>query len=370
MKKRQLTILISGVGGPTPRSFAKAIRDFGNYGDYRLIGTDIHPFTIGLYDNSLFDKCYLTKRSSDEGYWEEMEALIALEKIDLAIIMPETEVLAWSKRQKEGVLPCKSLIPSVEAIEKMLDKGVLTETLKNTGLVPKSVLIDANNPNLQFDTEKVLTYPYWIRSATGSSGLGSFKVQSYDDLTMWISINKGIDNFIASEYLPGRNLACKMLYYNGKLVRSAMAERVNYIMGKISPSGITGNTSFGRLINDKKVFDVSNSAMEALFQATGAERHGFFTVDLKENEDGVPMVTEVNVRHVAFTQCIAKGGANLCEDTVRLLDEDTSFDTNFHLYQYSENWVFLRDVDENPILMKEDELLQPFSVPVSIENQR
>jgi hypothetical protein len=125
----------------------------------------------------------------------------------------------------------------------------------------------------------------------------------------------------------------------------------------VSPSGITGNTSFGRLINDTKVFEIANEAMNKLFQATGAERHGFYTIDLKEDSSGKPMITEVNVRHVAFTQVLAMGGANLCEDTIRLLDGDDNFDQNFKLYQFEDGLIFLRDVDERPILMKESELL-------------
>jgi len=354
----KLNILITGVGGPTPRSFARAIKEVGSYKSYRLIATDIHPYAIGLYQTPLFDKSYITPKSSDPDYWTAMESIIKEEKIDIAIILPEQEVLAWSNRQAFGPLPCKALIPPKKAVDKMLDKGILTEALSSSGLVPVSVLIDINNKDIKEYTESSLQYPYWIRSATGSSGLGSYKIENFDDLQRWVAINKGINNFIASEYLPGRNLACKMLYFNGKLVRSACAERVNYIMAKVSPSGITGNTSFGRLINDNKVFAAAKQAMDIMFDLTGAEKHGFYTVDLKEDENGTPKVTEINVRHVAFTQCFAMGGANLCEDTIRLLDNDASFDTDFHLYEFEEGLIFLRDVDERPILMKEEDLMK------------
>jgi carbamoyl-phosphate synthase large subunit len=354
----KLNILITGVGGPTPRSFARAIKEVGSYKSYRLIATDIHPYAIGLYQTALFDKSYITPKSSGPDYWTAMESIIKEEKIDIAIILPEQEVLTWSQRQASGTLPCKALIPPKKAVDKMLDKGVLTEALSSSGLVPASVLIDIHNNNLKEYTESSLKYPYWIRSATGSSGLGSYKIESFDDLQRWVSINKGINNFIASEYLPGRNLACKMLYFNGKLIRSACAERVNYIMAKVSPSGITGNTSFGRLINDDTVFAAAKQAMDIMFDLTGAEKHGFYTVDLKEDELGEPKVTEINVRHVAFTQCFAMGGANLCEDTIRLLDNDPSFNMEFHLYQFEKGLIFLRDVDERPILMKEEDLMK------------
>lgn len=353
-----LNILITGVGGPTPRSFARAIKEVGNYKPYRLIATDIHPFAIGLYQNTLFDKGYITPRSSHSRYWEVIEDIIEKEKIDIAIILPEQEVLAWSERQQSGILPCKALIPPKEAVDKMLDKGILTESLKNSGLVPISIIIDSKDPDLKKSTESVLPYPYWIRSATGSSGLGSFKIENFEDLQRWVSINKGIDNFIASEYLPGRNLACKMLYYKGKLKRAACGERIQYIMAKVSPSGITGNTSFGRLINDEKVFSKALEAMDIMFDKTGAEKHGFYTVDLKEDAIGTPFITEINVRHVAFTQCFAMGGANLCEDTIRLLDDDSTFDHQFMFHQFEQGLIFLRDVDERPVLMKEECLMK------------
>ena len=358
MKKKTLNILITGIGGPTARSFARAIKEIGDYYNYNLIGTDVHSLALGHYQKTLFNKSYVTKPSSHPGYWIEMEELIKKEAIDIAIILPEQEVLKWSERQEKEPLPCKSFIPPSKAVNKMLDKGILTEYLAESALVPNSVQINANDPLLKNTTENVLSYPYWIRSATGSSGLGSFKIETFNDLERWISINKGINNFIASDFLPGRNLACKMLYFKGKLIRSACAERVNYIMSKVSPSGITGNTSFGRLINDKKVFEVANKAMDIIFDRTGVEKHGFYTVDLKEDQNGIPLITEINVRHVAFTQCFALGGANLCEDTIRLLDEDSNFDTNFKLYQFEEGLIFLRDVDERPIVMKELDLLK------------
>ena len=348
-----MNILITGVGGPTPRSFARAIKEIGTYKFYRIIATDIHPHAIGLYQHNLFDKTVITPRSSEDAYWPYMEQLIKNEKIDIAVILPEQEVLAWSERQAIGELPCKALIPPKAAIDQMLDKGILTEALAPYGLVPHSVDIYSN----EFQGDIGIDYPFWIRSSTGSSGLGSFLIKNKEDLSKWISLNPKINKFIASTYLSGRNLACKFLYYKGKLLRSASAERVNYIMAKVSPSGITGNTSFGRLLNDKKIFDRAHEAIERMFEITGAEKHGFYTVDLKEDENGMPYITEINVRHVAFTQCFALGGANLCEDTIRVLDEDPAFEMEFHRYQFEEGLIFLRDVDERPILMKEKDLL-------------
>ncbi len=199
---------------------------------------------------------------------------------------------------------------------------------------------------------------FWVRSSSGTSGLGSLRIFSEADLRNWIKINPGIEVFLASKYLPGRNLACKLLYFEGKLMRAAVGERVNYIMAKVAPSGITGNTSFGRLLNEPFVVQECIRAMDFIFEQTGTKKHGFFTVDLKEDEYGKPLITEVNVRHVAFNQMYAAAGANFAEDTIRLLDKDPTFNLTYTMYEFEKDLIFLRDVDSLPILMKEDNLLK------------
>jgi predicted ATP-grasp superfamily ATP-dependent carboligase len=350
-----MKILITGVGGVTPRSFAHSLRKYSNYARYELIGTDINPHAVGLYMPELFNKTYLIPRVDAPDYWDVIDDIANRESIDIAIINPELEVVEWSRRAESYSFPFKVLLPQHSLASVLVDKAKLSEALEPFDLVPKSFTLETKDfENL--DSIK-LEFPFWIRNALGSSGLGSMKIESKKQLEDWIRINPKTEKFLASEFLPGRNLGCKMLYYEGQLVRSAIAERVNYIMAKVAPSGITGNTSFGRLVNDPKVFQTARAAMDVMFEKTRTKKHGFFTVDLKEDSNGRPLVTEVNVRFVAFTQCYAAGGANIPEDLVRLLDGDETFDSTFSLYEFEEDMIFLRDVDERPIIMKENQLL-------------
>ncbi len=148
-----------------------------------------------------------------------------------------------------------------------------------------------------------------------------------------------------------------MLYFDNELKRTACAERVNYIMAKVAPSGITGNTSFGRLINERWLVELSEEALEIISSQLGTELNGIFTVDYKEDASGNPKITEINIRHVAFTSSIAAGGANIPMDTLQaLLEEDTAGMKRID-YTYSEPLIFLRDVDGEPIIIKESCLL-------------
>lgn len=353
-----MKILMTGVGGPTPRSFAIALKKYSNYKEFDIIATDINPLSVGLYQRDLFSKSYIVPRASDANYWEAIEKIVAENKIDIAVILPELEVMEWSRRKLTHTLPCKVLLPDISIATLLVDKAKMTEMLKHLDIVPASVEFTSSTT----DFSKVfatLPFPFWVRSTSGTSGLGSLKVENEAALKNWIQINPGVKDFLASKFLPGRNLACKLLYYNGKLLRTACGERVHYIMAKVAPSGITGNTSYGRLLNEPALVDVAKNALEHLFTASAAKAHGFFTVDFKEDENGKPYITEVNVRHVAFTQCFAAAGANFAADTIRLLDEDAAFDWSYKMYEFEKGQIFLRDVDVLPILMKETELLKP-----------
>lgn len=356
--KKKHTVLITGVGGPTPRSFAIALKKYNSLGhEYSLIATDINPLSVGLYQKHLFDTSYIIPRADASNYWEVIEDIVKKNGIEYAVILPEMEVMAWAKRKLTHALPCKVLLPNHLLSTLLVDKARMTEILAPLNNVPRSVEFDRGIRDFGQVTN-TLPFPFWVRSSSGTSGLGSLLIEDEAALKNWISINPMVTTFLASTYLPGRNLACKLLYWEGKLVRSACAERVNYIMAKVAPSGITGNTSFGRLLNEPELVDEARKAMDVLFEYCKAPKHGFFTVDFKEDAKGKPYITEINVRHVAFTQCFAAGGANFAEDTLRLLSGDESFDMNYRMYEFEKDLIFLRDVDALPILMKEHELLR------------
>lgn len=252
-----------------------------------------------------------------------------------------------------------ALLPPRNLVEVLRDKARLSDLLGDTGLVPRTLrIVSSNLHDLHHDIATTFGYPCWVRSAHGSSGLGSLRVTSPEQLDAWLRVNRDISELIVSEYLPGRNLACKLLYKQGELLVGACGERVSYIMSKVSPSGITGNTSFGRLINDLKVAEVAIEALTTVCRKLNVEPHGFFTVDLKEDTEGRPYVTEINVRHVAFTEAFAAGGVNLAEYTVlAALDQEKRIEQR-GIFRFPEGLIFLRDVDGEPIVMKENELLK------------
>ena len=352
-----IKILVTGVGGPTPCSFVRAVMWYGGEmaKQFEFIGVDCNPLAYGLYNKELFSQSFVVPRADSEVYWDAINQIIDKFDIDGAVVLPEIEVIEWSKNVHRLNKAIKVHLPDHRLATELVNKHQLHVMLKGTTFIPKYYQLNPGN-YVYDDLVNAVSDLFWVRSTEGSSGLGSLKIENGDALAQWISINPGVSEFIATEYLPGRNMACKMLYFNGKLLRTACAERVNYIMSKVAPSGITGNTSFGRLINEPGLVDISTRTLELISTAVGSSLNGIFTVDFKEDANGSPKITEINIRHVAFTSSIAAGGANIPMDTLKaLFFEDPEIMETIH-YEYPKGLIFLRDVAGYPIVMEENDL--------------
>src|SRR5256714_12946576 len=121
---------------------------------------------------------------------------------------------------------------------------------------------------------------------------------------------------MVAEHLPGRNIACSLLFNEDELLKAGCYERLEYFMGHLAVSGVTGNINRGRLITDERARPLAERAVRLVAGLTGEPAHGLLTVDLREDRTGALKVTEINVRHVAATSALADGGANMAEAQV------------------------------------------------------
>ena len=348
----KINLLVTGACGVTSRSVVRSLQRSDYFkGKINFIGTDVCYNKYGIYEG-LYEKVYKVPSFDSPEYRTVMEDIIKENNISYAIVIPEPEVLYWSENPfnvKFHKIPRKFA-------KAVLSKLSLYQLLENSGLTPRFQMVDK-----EIKPEDIkLSYPLWIRdySEGTTSGMGSFMPQNFEQLAAWLKINEGIDTFMLSEYLPGRNLACFLLYDNGKLLKYGVAERQSYLMAKVAVSKITGNTNQGKLLNDEKVFEVAKSAVEKVIAETGEIMNGLVVVDLKEDAYGKPMVTEINIRHVAFTSSFANGGLNFSEAQLLILMGMHDNISAEKTHVFPENNIILRDVDGLPIYLANHEDLK------------
>ena len=67
---KKIRVLISGVGSPTPRGIARSLKENKSAKtDYLLYGTDINKYAVGLYNNQVFEKTFVTHSCKSDFYW-------------------------------------------------------------------------------------------------------------------------------------------------------------------------------------------------------------------------------------------------------------------------------------------------------------
>lgn len=348
-------ILITGIGGLTPRSIATIIRK--NHPDYKIIGCDINKKAVGFFMNDLVDKYYICPKCTSPDYFEWMNKLVKKEQIDYAFVQPEAEIVAWADYyEKNNRYPCPTFIGCKSLSESLRDKSIMADLLKGTKFIPKTIKVTQDNPRYE-EVKKDIGFPCWIRATEGTGGLGSLRLDDISSYKSWLFINSEIPEFTVSEFLTGRHLANQMLYYNGEYIKGAALECVEYVMANTAPSHVTGNTHFGRFLNEDKINMFCDECIKYLESKLGVKAHGILSFDLKEDKNGELKVTEVNIRHMAYTGVMSKIGFDLTEDTIRIMEDGNCNNIErAPFYHYDKPYIFLRDVDIEPIVLESEEI--------------
>ncbi len=344
-----MKILITGACAVSARSVLRSLKKSPIFKDCEFIGWDMCSLLYGVYEG-LFDKMYKVPAVSDSSYFDVAKQIIEKEKPDAAIIVPEVEVLYWSENKPFDI---PYIVPPPRFSRLVISKERLFDALEGTGFVPKSRTVSVEEIRSEnFNNE--FGYPVWIRdgSAGTASAKGAFKASNLNELRAWTEINTGIKQFQLSEFLPGGNYGCFCVFKNGKLIKIAQAQRIEYIMAKVAVSGITGNTSKGKLLNREDIKQTALKAIEILCGKTGEVMNGLVVVDMKGDKDDKPMITEINIRHVAFSSSFANAGFNISEYQLLLaLNRDNEVSPEVEKI-YPQNNAILRDVDGLPIYVE------------------
>lgn len=344
-----IRVLITGACGVTSRSVVRSLKISKIFTDQiEFIGTDICNIFYAPYEG-LYEKIYRVPQYNSPNYYEIMKNIIKENNIEYAFVIPELEALFWSKNDFNIRF---MRIPPLFS-DKVISKKILYDNLKNTGLVPLYQVVSKEEIK-KCSSEVKLSFPLWVRdySEGTTSGKGAYLAKDYNHLCSWLDINDNINTFMLSEYLPGRNLACFLSYNNGKLIQYGVAQRINYLMSKVAVSGITGNTSYGKLINDQNVVRKASSGVQNIINKTSETMNGLVVVDLKETEMGVPMITEINLRHVAFTSTFALAGLNFSEaQLLCMMGREREIPVRDTI-RFSDDNAMLRDVDGLPIYVE------------------
>ena len=317
------------------------------------IGAHHDPFILR---KSIAERNYLLSPAGSGA--REIARIGERENVDLVIPSSDPEVELLSDHR--DALAGRVFLPPKAVIDLCRNKCELAAFLARHDVpVPASFPVTSLEA-LDGIFEKLAWAPrVWCRVRTGSRSRGAAPVTHASQARAWIEhwrTLRGIDPalFMLAEYLPGRDFFCQSLWRAGRLVLVKTCERVSYFGGENTPSGVSSLYSLAKTVVDERVVDVSSRALRALDPTIT----GTFGVDLKENADGIPCVTEINAGRLFFgmTTIGSLGRHDMAACYVRLaLDEDLVFDEP---YDCPPDYYIVRDLDTAAGVFHADDILE------------
>jgi len=298
-------ILVTGAAGPAGINVINSLRAAG--GCY-IVAADISRHRLVLVDA---DRRVVVPRTGSPGYLDALRKVIVDHHIEFVWPQPDGDVV-WAA-EHEDELGAATLLPPAEVIRLCQDKYRLLALADEARHIMRIATPDDID-----EASRRIGRPFWMRATHGAGGRGSTLVESVDTATAWLAYwqsRKSDMQFMAEDYLPGRNIAWESIWHDGELVCSQARERLEYIYDHAAPSGITGSSSVSRLIDDGKVDREGVRIVKLLMRYP----HGIFSIDFKEDFIRRPRVTEVNAgRLFTMSMLLTAAGVNFADIHVRL----------------------------------------------------
>lgn len=301
--KRQMTrILIAGIAGTAAQNFIKALKLSNE--KYYVVGIEHNRFYLDVPLQA--ERVYYLKHS--KSFVNDINALVAKENIELLYAAPDIMVKRFSNYRDQ--LHAKLFLPHSITLGICANK-LQTYSYLNDAKIPVPETFAFN----EIDKKLFAKHKHWwVRMCEGAGSRAALPIDSLAQAENWVRYwvekkEAWPTHFIISEFLPGREFGHQSLWHNGELITSCARERLEYVFGHLMPSGQSSSPSVARIVHDSRVNDIALRAVRAV----SPQPHGVFGVDMKENANGDPCVTEINAGRFYTTSDFIPfvGGVNM-----------------------------------------------------------
>ena len=306
----RVTVLVTACGNVYMPGTAKSLKENGER-EIRLIGADMNKDDTIL---QMFDQYYQVPRADDAYYLDAILDICKKEKVDviIPIMSAELEVLSKNKDKFEQI-GTKLSISEYEPLVIANNKLKLFEFMKENK-IPCARFCRVRTVE---DVDKAIEeigYPIVFKITEGSGSRGTriidpgksrFDILFHEKPSSYyitlkefkeILSEREFPEMMAMEYLPGTEYTVDMLVKDGEVKYS------------ICRKGLNVQTSIildGEVVDRPEVIDLCNAVAEKL------KLNGNIGFDVKEREDGTPVIMECNPRATAGVSEFTASGVNL-----------------------------------------------------------
>ncbi len=311
---KDITVLLTAAGAQFSPGLVNCLKDNGER-NVRVIGTDMHEDETLL---SLFDKIYTVPRATASHYVDVLLDICKKEKVDVLLPFMSEELLFLIDRKSEfEAIGTKVSVSDRKSVELTNNKLKFYEFLRDNGLsVPKFAPIRCAD-DLRGACEYV-GYPQKAVcvKATELSGSRGIRIidatksgydilfgqkpnsfyTTFEELEATLRERETMPEMMAMECLPGKEGSVDLIADRGKILYMAYRES-NVNLASI-PQEAT-------LTDNPAAYAIAEEVIGKLGLTGNAD------LDFKDDENGHPILMEINPRIAATMQIFKVGGMNL-----------------------------------------------------------
>lgn len=352
---KDITVLLSACNSPTMPGLIKCIKNNGER-NIKIIGIDMSEEPSAKY---LVDRFYKVPSAEDPSYVDIVLNICKKEAVDIYFPNISAEVSALAVRMDEfneaGIILSISSQESVDIANNKLHSYQLMK--ENNIPVPK--FYSVHNIEDFIEGCKEMGYPekavcLKIVSGSGSRGVriidsnrsryqiftnekpNSF-FTSYEDMLSVLREVDVLDEMMLVEYMPGIEYTVDLLAENGKVL---------YQVGRENRVSLMSIAQESVLVPNSHAYEVTKSIVRLL------KMDGNIGFDFMKNEEGIPVLMDINPRITATVSVIAAGGVNLPYLRIKQLlgEELPELTVNYGVRLKRRYHEMFTDVDGNKVV--------------------
>lgn len=257
------------------------------YADVKIVGVDVREMLTNYVG---VDKFYRVPRCTDPAYTEEIAKICELEDIDLIVSFSSLDIAPFREHSATIGRPIALDLSKNALIAN--DKSQFCEFARKNGIkvpITSSTYNTFEEIKCFLGENKLSKIVVKDPLSTGAKGMSILDSSSLDGYSFSGEV-------IVQEYLPGTEYSADCFCNHGEVLFTAVKK--NYDMD-------LGVSIYSELIESPEIVRICEYACNKL------HLDGLVGFDIKENEQGEPLIIECNPRPTATISLVAKAGVNL-----------------------------------------------------------
>ena len=346
----QGTVILLGACGSAGINFARCVRHAG----WRVIAADTNATKLTAYKDTEFDEIVLMPEGLDQAEFRGF-VLTLLRQYDADAIHAQPDVLVKALVNILDIMPemhkyiWKHSVAQLKVLE---DKLMAQRALVKDKEFSENIFSGKNVGLFFGHNEKG-----WLRLREGAGSQAALPVTGEKQAKEWMKywmiknprLKKG--DFVITPILPGREFAVQALYLeNGECLHMQARQRNEYVFANQMPSGQSSSPSVATITSEPEIYDQAREYLKTL-QSQTSVLTGIYGVDMKEDENGKCIMTEINYgRFYTTSEFFARCGVNTPAVYLNILRHGYFYaPSKVNSVPFDHKWV--RTLDAEPVFV-------------------